>query len=355
MKKKTLIIAALGLLTATTVSAQRLSVNKTTIDCGKTGFEMPVSATFEMRNKGLRRLVISEVKADCGCLEAELSKKEIGVGERFTLKVTYDARMLGHFEKQVAIVSNATKKPVYLKIKGVVLADYQDFSGSYPYDFGGLLTDLNDLEFDDVKRGDHPEIEMHIMNNSTSNMMPNIMHLPPYLSAVATPEQLSPGRSGTIKLTLNSEHLRNFGLTQTEVYLAKNLGERVNSANEINVSAVLLPNMEQFEGAGRHQAPHMQLSSTNIDLGDMGTKKKKSGEVIISNDGQSDLKISSLQMFTPGLRVTLSKRELKPGEHTKLKVTAYADGLRKARSKPRVLMITNDPENAKVVINVNVE
>jgi len=36
-------------------------------------------------------------------------------------------------------------------------------------------------------------------------------------------------------------------------------------------------------------------------------------------------------------------------------VTAYADGLRKARSKPRVLMITNDPENAKVVINVNVE
>ena len=355
MNRKTLILAALGLLSTTTVDAQRLSLNKQTIDCGKTGFEVPVSATFEMRNKGLRKLVINDVKADCGCTKVELSKKEAGPGERLTLTVTYDARLLGHFEKQVAVMTNATKKPVYLKIKGVVLADYQDFAGNYPYDFGGLLADANNLEFDNVNRGEHPEAEVHIVNNSSSVMTPNVMHLPPYLTAIVVPEQLAPGRAGKVTLTLNSEKLHDFGLTQTSVYLAKNLGDKVNSDNELPVSTVLLPDMKEYEGEGRQQAPRMQLSATDIDLGDMKTKSKRSGDVTITNNGQSNLKINSLQMFTPGLKVTLSKRELKPGEQAKLKVTAYADGLRKARSKPRVLMISNDPVQAKVVINVNVK
>ena len=59
-------------------------------------------------------------------------------------------------------------------------------------------------------------------------------------------------------------------------------------------------------------------------------------------------------MFTAGLKVTLGKRELKPGESTKLKITALRDELEKQRSKPRVLMITNDPDKAKVVIKINV-
>jgi len=60
-------------------------------------------------------------------------------------------------------------------------------------------------------------------------------------------------------------------------------------------------------------------------------------------------------MFTTGLEVSLNKTELQPGESTRLKITAEAEGLKKAQQKPRILMITNDPDNAKVVINVNVK
>ena len=57
-------------------------------------------------------------------------------------------------------------------------------------------------------------------------------------------------------------------------------------------------------------------------------------------------------MFTPGLKVTLGKSRLQPGETTKLKVTAYAEQLQKVRTKPRVLMITNAPQHPKVVITI---
>ena len=61
-------------------------------------------------------------------------------------------------------------------------------------------------------------------------------------------------------------------------------------------------------------------------------------------------------MFTMGLQVSLNKTKIQPGETAKLKVTAVAAELKKSRSKnPRVLMITNDPDNAKVVVRVKVK
>lgn len=333
------------------LNAQRISVSHATIDCGKTGFESPVTATFELRNKGVRRLLIDSVKADCGCTKVEYPKGEIGVGDKFTISMTYDARQLGHFQKQVAVMSNGSKKPLYLTMKGVVLEDMKDYSGSYPYDLGGLLIDKNNLEFDDVNKGEHPQQEIHVMNNGSGVMTPNVLHLPPYLSAEVMPRQLMPGRSGKIVFTLNSEKLRDYGLTQTSVYMARQIGEKVQNENEVGVSAVLLPDFTSLHGV----SAHMSLSATSMDLGSFEGKPKKTGEIVITNSGTTPLKISSLQMFTSGLKVTLGKRELQPGENTKLKVTAFRDDLKKARSKPRVLMITNDPNHSKIVININVE
>ena len=49
----------------------------------------------------------------------------------------------------------------------------------------------------------------------------------------------------------------------------------------------------------------------------------------------------------------LAKRELQAGEQTKMKVTVSPEQLQRARTKPRVLMITNDPKHAKLVIKIN--
>ena len=83
-----------------------------------------------------------------------------------------------------------------------------------------------------------------------------------------------------------------------------------------------------------------------------GNKAKQTANITIENIGRSELDISSLQMFTTGLKVKLNKTRLQPGEQATLKITAETKTLRAARSKPRVLMITNDPMKPKVVINI---
>lgn len=328
--------------------AQKLSVTNTTVNCGRTGFEQPVTATFELRNKGLKRLFIEDVHPDCGCTAVEYPK-EVGAGDKFTIRMTYDARQLGHFHKMAAVKSNGSKKPVYLTMTGVVLPEMLDYTGDYPYAMGDLLLDKTELEYDNVNKGDTPVEEIHIMNNGTTKMTPNVMHLPPYLSAIVQPETLAPGRSGTITVMLNSDKLRDYGLTQTSVYIAKQLGEKVSQNTEMSVSAVLLPPLSV---SGSAAAPKLQISATDIDFTDFGGKAKKTADITLLNVGQSPLTISSLQMFTGGLKVTLGKREIAPGQSTVLKVTGFADDLKKLRTRPRILMITNDPSNPKIVINI---
>lgn len=333
--------------------AQSLTAISTEIDCGKTGFCIPATATFQLVNTSSAVQTISSVTPDCGCTQADFPKKAIAPGDTVSIKLTYDARQLGHFFKQAAISSNGASQPLYLTMRGVVLPDLQDYVGNYPYRVGDLLIDKNSLEFDDVNKGDRPQQVIHMMNDGQSVMHPNIMHLPSYLSAEVTPKRLSPGHSGRITLTLNSNAIRSFGLTQSSVYVAQQLGETVRSDNELEVSAVLLPDLKELTAKQRSLAPKLELSSTSLDLGAFEGKKKKSGEITLTNNGFSDLNISSLQMFTMGLRVTLGKRQLRPGQSTKLKVTAVREELDKARSHPRVLMITNDPSHAKVIITIS--
>lgn len=348
---KKILMAALMALASLQADAQRLTVEKETVDCGSVAYDAPVTAVFELRNKGVRKLKISEVRTSCGCIGVDYPKQEVGGGDRFKVRLTYDARQLGHFEKSAAIYSNGSKEPLYLTMRGVVRAELEDYSGSYPYDFGSLRADKNVLEFDDVNKGDTPELEIYIRNTGTKTLRPNIMHLPPYLSAAVTPENLRPGHAGRVSVSLNSEKLHDYGLTQTSVYLAGNPGEEVSQEKEITVSAVLLPGFDGMTGEARRSAPRMAMSADSLVF-DFEGKGRKKGEIKITNNGRTALKIRSLQMFTGGLRVTLGKRELDPGESTTLKVTAYRDELLKAHSRPRILMITNDPDRAKVVVKI---
>lgn len=349
MRKNRLIATITALIAITPMYAQRLAVIKGTVECGNVEYNHPAKAVFELKNKGFRRLRLEDVRSSCGCAIVDYPKEDIGAGDKFTISMTYDARQLGHFEKMVRIVSNADKKPVYLTMKGVVCEDVIDVQ-EYPFTLGDLATDKNDLEFDDVNKGDTPKQIIHIRNTGSKVLEPNMMHLPPYLSASVTPQYLRPGKTGKVEVTLNSDKLRDYGLTQTSIYLGNQLGEKVSDDNEVTVSAVLLPGFAD-NGPEKAFPPKAVLSSKDINI-DFENKSKRGGEITISNSGKSVLKISSLQMFTSGMKVTLGKREIAPGEQTKLKVVCEKELLMKARSKPRVLMITNDPEMPKVVINI---
>ena len=210
------------------------------------------------------------------------------------------------------------------------------------------------IEFDDANKGDKPTMEILVANTSSEVYTPVLMHLPPYLEAVAVPERIGKKATGKIKVTLDTDKLPKFGLTTATVYLSRFPGDKVSEENSIPVSAVLLPDFSQMPQNQRLNPPAVELSALEVTFPALAVNEKKSQKVIVKNVGKSDLEITDLQVFNSALGVQLKKRVLKPGASTKMKITAYGKYLKKVKGTPRVLMITNDPNCPKIIVKVNV-
>ena len=241
-------------------------------------------------------------------------------------------------------------------MRGKVVGSVVDFAGSYDEMLGVIKSDAQEVEFDDVNRGDRPVQRIHIFNPTDELLEPVVMHLPSYLHAFVSPSKVAPRHSAEISFVLDSKKLRDLGLNQTSVYLGERPGDKIAPEKEIVVSAVLLPGFENMTPAKKALAPKIEMSATDLNLGSFNGKKKLKGEILITNKGKSELDIRSMQMFTMGLQVNLKKSKIQPGETVKMKVTAVAADLKKSRVRhPRILIITNDPDHAKVVVKIYVQ
>ena len=346
----------LSALLALPASAQKITTQHEVVDCGQVVFNKPVTAEFMLKNDGHKPLVINNVLKSCGCTEVDYPKTGIAAGESFVIKAVYDAKQMGTFTKQVCLYTNAGEDPFILSMRGKVVGSVVDFAGSYDEMLGVIKSDAQEVEFDDVNRGDRPVQRIHIFNPTDELLEPVVMHLPSYLHAFVSPSKVAPRHSAEISFVLDSKKLRDLGLNQTSVYLGERPGDKIAPEKEIVVSAVLLPGFENMTPAKKVLAPKLEMSTTDLNLGSFNGKKKLKGEILITNKGKSELDIRSMQMFTMGLQVNLKKSKIQPGETVKMKVTAVAADLKKSRVRhPRILMITNDPDHAKVVVKINVQ
>lgn len=93
----------------------------TSYDFGKIKKDVEVEHVFTFTNAGESPLIISSVKASCGCTVAEYSTEAIAPGEKGFVKAKYNAAKSGVFTKTVTINSNTEEGAVVLTIKGEVV------------------------------------------------------------------------------------------------------------------------------------------------------------------------------------------------------------------------------------------
>lgn len=353
MKRIFTTLYALAAVALAAVAQPRFTSNTEMHSFGQIEWKHPVTVQYTITNTGDQPLVLTEVEPDCACSVAQWTQNPIAPGAKGTVNVTFDAKALGHFQKSVAIYSNAEPHLVYLKFNGEVVREIKDFTRTHPYLIGQIRIDKNSLDFPDIQHGEHPVIYIGVVNLSDRPYEPVLMHLPSYMEMEAKPNVLQKGEKGIITLTLNSEKLTDLGLTQASVYLSRFGGDKVGEENEIPISAILLPDFSGMTDAEKANAPSISLSTKDIDLSSILAKKSKARkDITITNTGRAPLQISKLQVFHPAVGANLKKSILQPGESTRLRVTLEKKNIGKKRRHLRLLMITNDPMQPKVEINI---
>ena len=95
--------------------------SNTTHDFGKIKAGVPVTYQFGFSNTGMVPLIISSVKASCGCTVTAYTRDPIDKGATGFVSARYDAAKAGKFSKTVSVYANTVEGMVQLTIKGEVV------------------------------------------------------------------------------------------------------------------------------------------------------------------------------------------------------------------------------------------
>jgi len=130
--KISLLALTLGLMSFSVVSTQQDPIVKTAttspvkwkseqIDLGEIPQGKPATIEFEFTNTGKTAIIITNVKASCGCTATDYTKEPIAAGKKAIVKATYNAAAKGAFSKTVTVTTNAEEAPKVLSFKGTVI------------------------------------------------------------------------------------------------------------------------------------------------------------------------------------------------------------------------------------------
>lgn len=131
---KNLFVLALVVVLSVTVASAQLSVNTNGVraefkwltaekqDIGKIEQGKPVVITYEFLNTSKVPLIISNVKASCGCTDPQFPKTPIAPNQKGYVKATFNAAAAGTFDKTLTVISNAITEEKVLEFKGEVVS-----------------------------------------------------------------------------------------------------------------------------------------------------------------------------------------------------------------------------------------
>ena len=342
--------------TACVVAQPVATYDRTEQDFGTILWKQPVSAKFNVTNRGNQPLVITYVSTDCGCTEADWTQTPIAPGASGEVTATFDANMLGRFHKSIGIYSNAEETPCYLTLTGTVATQLENYDQTHPYTIGNLRLDRTDINLGDGHKGELLTTEVNIVNIGENEYQPALIHQHGHIHMESIPAKLGRKQTGKLRFTVDTQKLTQLGLTRTDIHLARYVGDKVSEENRLTTYATLLPDFSKLTAAQRLLAPDIHLSDTVADFGKFGEKKKLTRTVTLTNTGKSTLKILAIQVNDLTLNVQLKKNELKPGESTRLKINVVKNYMKQRQMvEAELLLVTNAPRHPKVTIATKVK
>lgn len=130
--KISVLALTLGLMSFSTISKSVMSTEMSfnissitwkseNIDLGEIPQNKPKSIDFEFKNNSKTAVIITNVKASCGCTATDYTKTPVQPGATAKVSATYNAAAKGAFTKTVTVTTNADETSKVLTFKGTVI------------------------------------------------------------------------------------------------------------------------------------------------------------------------------------------------------------------------------------------
>ena len=123
MKNFSLVLMFLFVFVAVSFAQNIRWTEGTEYDFGQIKQNDPAITTFEFENVGEEEVAIYGIKPSCRCIKVLYSTEPIKQGEKRKIKVQFDTRNVGSFQKNIAVTISPYNQTVNLFISGQVIPE----------------------------------------------------------------------------------------------------------------------------------------------------------------------------------------------------------------------------------------
>lgn len=360
MKKRTLIITSCLMLMSVMAFAQKkatIQFQSKVYDYGKIReADGAAKGVFTFTNIGNDTLRITAVRPSCGCTASDYTKDPILPGATGKIEAAYNAAgRPGPFNKAITVTTNdPDNATIVLTIKGEVTPKTKSKADEYPNKIGNLYFKTNHLAFQDLKENDIKTDTFRLYNNGTKEMSIKFNELPAFLKAEIKDPVVKPDMESIILITYDAKARADYGYVFDKFFLTTDDNDQPEKL--LYVSANIVQDFSWMTEKDKKKAPHILFENESFDFGTTKDGTNVEYSFKFQNTGKSTLKILKTKASCGCTATDPVKTVLKKGESSEIKIVFNTTG-RKGNQHKTITIITNDPDNAVIVLHVqgNVE
>ena len=332
------------------------SWSETTHDFGKfRDTQKTVSTKMTVRNTGDSALVITRVQTNCGCTVAEYTRRAIEPGDTGSVTITYSTRDIpGPFQKKVYVYTNGKPRKSTLTVKGQVIGSPETVADQYPYGFGPIRLNSENLPLGELYRGDSRTAYISGYNTAGDTMLVRAASTSGYLSCHVLPDTIEPGGIFIVSVYCSSAGAPLWGFNTQPVKLqAQPLKGGSVSEGEFGVMLQVKENFSKMSEKQRRNAPVIAVSTGKVDFETCAPNDPVQRTFTITNRGKDKLLIRRL--FVPdgeGITAVADKDVLKKGQTATVTITLDAPARHDSVVNTRLTIIANDPYTPQTQVRV---
>jgi hypothetical protein len=325
-----------------------ITLDKTSHDFGKINeADGRVTTVFTIKNEGMAPLVLSNVRASCGCTTPNWTREPIEPGQTGTITVTYNPNgRPGRFQKTVTITSNATEPTKRVTIKGEVIPKQAKPTNKYTIAVGALNMKSKELNFGNITKGDTKVSELEYTNlsgavhevalavNGNDTWMENQVTLTP----------IKDKEVGKFIFAIDTKATNLYGPVEAYAYVVVDGKKELTETYKLTIKANIVEDFSSLTIEQKQQSPILETKSV-VDLGTIAAGKHLKGQIHVKNIGVNPLQIR--RAYSVDKQIALKPcKAVKSGRTGNIQVDINTKGRNPGKYSREVVIISNDYEHS---------
>ncbi|UXP31386.1 DUF1573 domain-containing protein [Reichenbachiella agarivorans] len=306
---------------------------------------------FQFTNVGDAPLLVSTVKASCGCTTPDWTKQPVLPGEKGYVRAQYNPmNRPGTFNKSLRITTNGSPQVAYAYIKGTVVPKVKTIEEELVYKMGDLRVKSQNVNLGRITDEKTITTALDIYNAGEDTLrILDQYDGPKFISLTFESKVLAPKEKSIVTLVYDPSFKDHLGMQNHGISFYTD--EKEDAQKSLNVRATIREYFAPMTDADRAKAPVLMIGDKLQNVGRVDMGKVVSADYVLYNHGKSTLNIRKIESNCACLTTQLDDYDIKPGKSVNLKLSLDTTNRRGTQNKT-VYIYTNDPENPTQVVTI---